>query len=222
MIHASRNRGAPRQKGWRHHYAAALYATGVPWHLVALALGDFVRPVSRQRVFMMLERAGLDWRQTEGITDAEVDAAIVAARAAGLTARGDIIAHAYRALDKRVGINRIRARLTALSGAAKTRRVPPPGTPDGWCWCATCEAFAPPSSTARRCRAHYNAYMREMGQKRRRAAGITGPGPRAETAARARAAVAAWRAGEQPSISAACRAHNVSRAVFCRIAEETP
>lgn len=43
---------------WRAHYAGALYATGVPTKLIALALGNFQHPVSRTMVHELLKQSG--------------------------------------------------------------------------------------------------------------------------------------------------------------------
>lgn len=202
---------------WRAHYAAALYATGVPSDLVALALGDFVTPVSRQYVFQLLDRAGLDWRHRAGGMDPLIDAAIADAQVAGLVRRADIVTH----VRARVGAAkawRISPRITALTGCAPNARyIPLPGTPAGWRYCVTCQAFAPRSSCLSYCPAHYNERMRALQERKRRAAGV----PSYEDARqRARNAVQAWLRGEYRSQSAAIKAHGTSYKLFRKTLEE--
>lgn len=203
---------------WRAHYAAALYATGVPWQTIALALGNFVRPVTRQRVFQLIDKAGLDWRRHDAITDAHIDAAIARARAAGLARRADIFAAVCAALPD-AAKHRVRSRITAATGVRQDRYIPPPGTPEGWRWCIHCQAFAPPSSRGSHCPKHYNEAARRIGDARRRAQGKKEIGSREAIRARALAALADYRAGVG-GVREVCAAHRIAVNTFYHYAFE--
>lgn len=175
---------------WRAHVAAALYLTGADWHHVSLLMGG----ISRQRVFRLLDRAGVTYRHRTPLTDAQMDAALQAARRAGLTERAAILAHAAAALGCAPTYYALGPRLTALAGGPRIH-IPSIGQEQTHGWCVVGRHFHPldelvsngASLTCRPCR---NARMRAYTATQRRAEGR----PTRDQAFRAKSARAEARA----------------------------
>lgn len=154
---------------WRAHVAAALYLTGADWHHVSLLMDG----ISRQRVFQLLDLAGVTYRHRTSLTDAQMDAALQAARRAGLTERAAILAHAAAALGCAPTYYALGPRLSALAGGRRIH-IPPIGQEQTHGWCVPGQHFHPvgelvsngPYLTCRPCR---NARMRAYFAARRRA-----------------------------------------------------
>lgn len=156
---------------WRAHVAAALYLTGADWHHVSLLMDG----ISRQRVFQLLDLAGVTYRHRTPLTDAQMDAALQAARRAGLTERAAILAHAAAALGCAPTYYALGPRLSALAGGRRIH-IPPIGQEQTHGWCVPGQHFHPvgelvsngPYLTCRPCR---NVRMRAYFAARRRAEG---------------------------------------------------
>lgn len=156
---------------WRAHVAAALYLTGADWHHVSLLMGG----ISRQRVFLLLDRAGVTYRHRTPLTDAQMDAALQAARRAGLTERAAILAHAAATLGCAPTYYALAPRLTALAGGPRIH-IPPIGQEQTHGWCVPGQHFHPVGELVYRgsnftCRPCHNARMRAYSAARRRAEG---------------------------------------------------
>ena len=130
--------------------------------------------ITRQRLFQILRRAGVDVRPLPG--EAVIDLALDLARY-GQEQRGLILAKARHILvgqGYRVGVARVRERLTARWG--RRLNIPPHGTPDTHRKCCTCgDWFAPEDMTGPVCREDHNARMRAYFANKRQEAGNTTP-----------------------------------------------
>lgn len=159
---------------WRAHYAAGLYALDVPIKRIQEALGQYTpqrQPVTRQRVYQLLRKAGVDIRRPP--TPAAIDAAILDARRQGLTERQAIISAACTLLRPEHGkVSRTLVTSQLAQRWGKRRFIPPMGK-DDWLWCSGHRDFVPPGQwRANVCRSCANARMRVVTDRQRRRKGI--------------------------------------------------
>jgi len=149
---------------WRALYAAGLWHTGAPITHIAVALGGFAQPVSRQRVAQLLASVGVaarkDRRAEKATRGARIPAAFDFARAAGHITRAALTA----AIMEASGCTRKQAQAAISARFGPRQHIPPPDVPDGWRWCGSGAHFVATLANGQHnvCQACHAARMRRM------------------------------------------------------------